>query len=389
MTDNITTKNNEQLKTTCYNVYFTRGHGVLKKPGNIKYRELICEHAAAYKNKIHSKGKNSVAQRVISTIQALGGKFYHLKENQSNILQWETLCPKLLLKKVKQSLRDVKTSTPTPNATGKKSPPTAPISFVSWTPTFCDDKVSTEAVRNNVHNDFKASLTSSPDAFNSDHLLSGKTKPNNLANSTSTASVLNPFGKTHEYKTVNNTEHFYPTTSTLTSTAVISTTSTSGAFNALGNAFQSVNNTAHYNSTDATALASSLFNADDSLSNANPTTNNIVQNNTQPSTATLSPHNAVIFLDDPTTISKSNDNQDLNPNLRSSSSTIDFIENLFLDGASTSVNQNNELNESKHSTFSATSFDSNIFETTCNGHSECNNCESIGESTESNKEKTE
>ena len=109
--------------TTCYHVYFARGKGKVQHPGNVKYRELISEHCTNYIAATHPKDRTKIAEKVITSIQILGGKFFQYivpdqdEDNSSTqqegdprqherVPEWQELNPVIVLKKVKQSLRD-------------------------------------------------------------------------------------------------------------------------------------------------------------------------------------------------------------------------------------------------------------------------------------------
>ena len=90
-----------------YDVYFARGHGVEKNPGNINYRELIVQYSQEYKTSTSTNNdKNRITNAIISNIQQMGGTFYHQPKGSEGF-EWEELEEaKALQKKVKQSLRD-------------------------------------------------------------------------------------------------------------------------------------------------------------------------------------------------------------------------------------------------------------------------------------------
>ena len=101
--------------TTNYDVYFARGHGVDRNIGNIKYRELVAEFGQAYRNS-SNLDKKEITNKIISTIQDLGGIFYYHPEGNEGF-SWAVLEPKALNRKVRQSLRDSKPRAVSPTRT--------------------------------------------------------------------------------------------------------------------------------------------------------------------------------------------------------------------------------------------------------------------------------
>ena len=89
-----------------YDVFFARGHGSESTNlGNILFRELVAEFSESYKASSSSREKDKIVKIIISTIQYLGGVFYHQQTSSEGII-WEEPGPKVLKGKVKQSLRD-------------------------------------------------------------------------------------------------------------------------------------------------------------------------------------------------------------------------------------------------------------------------------------------
>ena len=100
-----------------HDVFFARGNGVDRNPGNIKYRELIARYNQDYKASTSTiENKNNIANTIISAIKQMGGIFYHQPIGGQGF-EWEELDVKALQKKVKQSLRDSKVVRPSPSPT--------------------------------------------------------------------------------------------------------------------------------------------------------------------------------------------------------------------------------------------------------------------------------
>lgn len=108
-----------------YDVYFARGNGVEKKPGNIQYRKLIAHFHQSYKAPgSNNNDKNNIANTIISAIISLGGTFYHQQKGSEDFVVWEELELNAIEKKVKQSLRDSK---PPPVSSSIQQLPTPPL----------------------------------------------------------------------------------------------------------------------------------------------------------------------------------------------------------------------------------------------------------------------
>jgi hypothetical protein len=98
-----------------HDVFFARGHGVDKHPGNKIYRSLIRTHHHAYKAASNNKQMlNEIARSVIQPILSAGGTFYSQTKGAGSTITGtrnQELCHRELMKKVKQSLRDCKDPT--------------------------------------------------------------------------------------------------------------------------------------------------------------------------------------------------------------------------------------------------------------------------------------
>jgi hypothetical protein len=91
-----------------YDVFFARGHGVDKNPGNEYYRTLINTHSEDYVNG-SSENKKEIANSIVYAIQSQGGRFLYRPKRplfSSCKGPWKELSVRPLLKKIKQSLRD-------------------------------------------------------------------------------------------------------------------------------------------------------------------------------------------------------------------------------------------------------------------------------------------
>ena len=113
---------NHQNQPHHHDVFFARGHGVEKKPGNKIYRSLIRTHHHAYKTSCNNQQmQNKIVRSVIQPITSAGGRFYSQTKGagsstttNNNIgTRNQELCHRTLMKKVKQSLRDCKDPTVT------------------------------------------------------------------------------------------------------------------------------------------------------------------------------------------------------------------------------------------------------------------------------------
>jgi hypothetical protein len=101
-------------------VFFARGHGVEKLPGNIHYRHLIRVNSKAYTMCAnHRITQTAIANKVITSILLNGGVFYFHDKSSSKEGSWSRMSSeRAILKKVKQSLRDCRS-----NSLDRKAPP--------------------------------------------------------------------------------------------------------------------------------------------------------------------------------------------------------------------------------------------------------------------------
>ena len=91
--------------SSLYDVYFGRGNGVLKKPGNRNYRGIINAKKSTYLALKNNSDKNEIAKQIIADIRNLGGSFFHRPRGMSK--SWVRVPEDVLLLKVKQALREI------------------------------------------------------------------------------------------------------------------------------------------------------------------------------------------------------------------------------------------------------------------------------------------
>ncbi len=87
-----------------YDVFYGRGNRIMNFNGNKRFRKIIQVYSPMYKeSKMNKKVKEKdyIATEIIRAVQSRGGRFFHIKDGD-----WALMSKKLVVKKVKQSLRD-------------------------------------------------------------------------------------------------------------------------------------------------------------------------------------------------------------------------------------------------------------------------------------------
>ncbi len=97
-------------------IYLGRGNGVAKNPGNRIYRGTIKAYEQSYRNAAGTAAKDKIAKDVVKVLKNMGYDFYHHDNKKTNNIRkkerarWTIAPSDIVLKKVKQALRDSRAS---------------------------------------------------------------------------------------------------------------------------------------------------------------------------------------------------------------------------------------------------------------------------------------
>ena len=107
-------------KSNLYDVYLGRGNAVVQNHGNRIYRSTVKQLKQRYLEAKGHRAKAQIAQNVIEMFARMGGTFYFKQETTQ---KWEVAPMGIVLKKVKQALREkaIKNKTSRPSSRHQSS----------------------------------------------------------------------------------------------------------------------------------------------------------------------------------------------------------------------------------------------------------------------------